>query len=105
MAKLNFFDFYTQKNMEFVKQSTSWEIWKDPQYYYKFLQEQNYSALNGKIVRNLEFMMDAKNQIEELNPVSDIYYIDDTMLAYRTPIVTGKSLKEFFPIWNYNLDH
>lgn len=102
MAKRNFLDLY-QKSLYTVKTTSSWEILRDEHCYYKIVQEQNYSALNGKMQENLEFMMMPEHFVEGVNPVLDIYYIDDQFIAYRTKRVTGCSINQLTSLWKYNL--
>ncbi len=104
MAKLEFFDPYLRDDLFHVKKTDSWNIWKDNQYYYKFLPKQKYYPSNHYLPFNLEFMMNSNNQIEGINPVSDIYYQDGIFRAYRTSFIQGTDLKSLIITWNYNLE-
>lgn len=92
------------QDTEHVKETEFWSITKDEHYYYKTLNEQNYAALDGKMRQNLEFMMNPTNYVTGVNPVMDIYYLDDYFIAYRTKIVNGLNTIKLKSKWCYNLD-
>lgn len=102
MAKRDYMELYFQ-DMEYVNETHYWTITKDDQYYYKTLSEQNYAALDGRIQKNLEFMMKPDNQVTGVNPVVDIYYLDNMFLAYRTKIVEGFDIKQLELTWGHDL--
>ena len=102
MAKKDYLELYFQ-NTEYVKETNNWTITKDDQYYYKTLMEQNYVALDSRIQKNLEFMMKPENQVTGINPVVDIYYLDDMFIAYRTKIANGFDIKQLSLIWGRDL--
>ncbi len=105
MAKRDYVELFSHEEpIHSVKTTQNWAIGKDSTYYYKTVQEQNFSALDGKMQKNLEYMMDEKNHLNGVNPVSDIYYIEEQFITYRTKIVQGNDLNFFREEWQFNLD-
>lgn len=99
MAKKDYMELYFQ-DTEYIKETQGWTITRDKEYYYKTLNEQNFAALDNRMKQNLEFMMDKENYVKGINPVSDIYYIDDQFIAYRTPSVIGSDLTHLKLLWD-----
>lgn len=105
MAKKNYIDlYYHEEEIKILFNTSNWQIGKDSQFYYKTLQEQNFAFLDGKMQNNLEYMMDEANFIKGVNPVSDIYYIDDHFITYRSKIVNGFDLNYLKNLWHYDLN-
>lgn len=102
MAKKNYREL-SFLDIQQTKCTGFWKIGKDKNYYYKTLQEQNLANINGSVQKNLEFMMDEKNQSKGINPVVDIYYQNGLFFSYRTPIVQGKSLNHLKLEWDRDL--
>lgn len=104
MAKRNYTELFFQDIIP-ISCSEQWSIGKDDTYYYKTLGEQNYAALDGKIEKNLEYMMKEEKHVSGLNPVSDMYYIDESFIAYRTPIVEGEDISILGKQWGLELSN
>ena len=102
MAKKDYMELYFQ-DTEYIKETQGWTITRDKEYYYKTLNEQNFAALDNRMKQNLEFMMDKENYVKGINPVSDIYYIDDQFIAYRTPSVIGNDLSHLKLLWDHDI--
>lgn len=102
MAKRVYEELLMAPHLIDVKKSRDWYVCKDQDYFYKIAQEQNYSAKNGKMRANLEFQMQKENQVLGVNPVSDIYYVDQDFVAYRTPIAKGKPIKQKAALLGYS---
>jgi len=95
MAVLSFLDLIHDGPFQNVKTNFHWSILKDSLYYYKMVEEQNMAALGDYMLQNLMYMMDEKNFITGINPVADIYCMDQLLLGYRSKIIDGISLKQF----------
>lgn len=104
MSKRNLEDFCLKQNLTLVKKSKNWNIFQDSHYFYKVLQEQNIYALGKTMQMNLEYMMDPENYVPGVNPVSDIYYVDENFFAYRTKRVEGKTILQLSECFRYDLE-
>lgn len=103
MAKRDYTELLSQ-DITPISNSILWEISKDDTYYYKTLGEQNYMALDGIVEKNLEYMMTEDYHISGINPVIDMYYINDKFSTYRTQIVDGENIASLLKKWSCNFD-
>lgn len=104
MAILSYFDLFKEESFENVKTTFHWSIFKDSLYYYKMVEEQNVAALGSYMLSNLEYMMNQKNHVIGVNPVSDIYLLDQQLIGYRSKIVEGASLEHFSKKAGYDFE-